>query len=100
MPPVPASDWLSQGGTYTILGGAWLLSAILWAGYAFRLGKLTSRQNDGCLLAISNFIMALLGGGAGLLIANKTYPMFIFSSVAGTIILPMVSSFVFLRKPR
>ncbi len=91
---------LQASAVYGIIVGAWVLSAISFALLALRLGKAKGEDNDGCLLAISNVLLAGFGGGLGFLVLSKTYPLFILSSIAGAILLPALHTIIFLRKRR
>ena len=100
MPPVTSTDWLASGGTYYLMAFAWLGSAIGFAVAAMFLGKSYRQQNDGCLLAISNFVLALFGGGVGFFILAKMYPWFIVSSSLFAFLFPALSTWSFVSKQR
>ena len=70
-----------------LLGGEVFISALFFACAALYLGKITRSQNDGCLLAIANILAALCGGGVGFWFAR--YPLFILTTLAGTLIFPL-----------
>ena len=92
--PIPAST------TYALVIGSWLVSAILFAFLSLRLGKHAGEENDGCLLAISNVLLACLGGALGFLALIRFYPYFLFGAIVGTLLLPTLHTLYFLRKRR
>ena len=93
---IPATDWLARGGTFFLMGFAWIASAVGFALYGTRIAKLRRMENDGCLLAISNVILALLGGGVGYFLAG--YPWFIVTSIIGTLTFPALATWSFIKK--
>jgi hypothetical protein len=82
-----STDWLSSGGAYWFLAGEVFVSAVFYACAALYLGKVARSQNDGCLLAIVNVLAALCGGGVGFWFAH--YPLFVLTTLAGTLTLPL-----------
>lgn len=102
--PIQATgyDWLSSGGAYYIVGFGWLLSAIFFTVAANLAGKAAGSENDGCLLMICNLLLAIVGGGVGLLIGLQTvgYPNYIVASLLGTILAPAIASAFLVRRMR
>lgn len=100
MSPVSSTDWLAAGGTYYLTAFAWLTSAIGFALVAMAIAKSYGQENDGCLLAISNFLLALFGGGVGLILFLRYYPYFIISSALLAILFPAISTWRFVARQR
>jgi uncharacterized membrane protein len=94
----PAADWLASGGAYAVIFGQTVASVIVFAFIAIRIGKSASAEGDGCLLAIANFVLALLGAGIGFFSAS--YPQFVFTSLIGTITFPLIATWFFSQKIR
>ena len=86
-----STDWMSSGGAYLFLSGEVLISAVFFACAALYLGKIARSQNDGCLLAFVNILAAMCGGGIGFWLAPH-YPVFVLSTLAGTLILPLAAT--------
>ena len=84
-------NWLSSGGAYTILFVVWFLCAVFFAIVARSIGREKNTPNDGCLLTVTTTVFVLTGGALGLLLLNKFFPWFIFSSTAGAIIAPWLA---------
>lgn len=80
------NEWLASGGTYWILGVAWLFGAILFAVSAIRAGAARGEEGDGCALAIGTIVAMSAGGGVGLKIAP--YPWFILVALALGLLFP------------
>lgn len=81
-------NWLSSGGAYYVIFIIWILSAVYFGFMARSVGRDRNAPNDGCLLTISTTVFVFIGGAIGLLILNKFFPWFIFSSSLGAIIGP------------
>lgn len=81
---------MSSGGAYWFMGGEIALSALFFAGAALYLGKIARMPNDGCLLAIVNVLAALCGGGLGFWCAH--YPLFVLTTLAGTLVCPLAAT--------
>ena len=98
----PGYDWLSSGGAYAIILIAWVLSAAFFSIYGNQALKQRGVANDGCLLAICCFLLALCGGGVGLFLGLQLshYPTFVITSLIGCILFPAVGSHVLIRKFR
>ncbi len=90
-------NWLSSGGAYYVIFTIWILSAIYFGFMARSIGRERNTPNDGCLLAISTTVFVFIGGAIGLLILNKFFPWFIFSSSLGAILGPMFAVKTFRR---
>jgi hypothetical protein len=80
--------WLSSGGAYLIIGISWLVRAIFFSSIARNVGRQKNSSNDGCLLTISTTVFVLIGGAIGLLVFNKYFPWFIFTSILGSLLAP------------
>lgn len=80
--------WLSSGGAYLIIWVSWVVIAIFFASVARNIGRQKNSNNDGCLLTISTTVFVLIGGAIGLLLFNKFFPWFIFTSILGAILAP------------
>ena len=89
---------MASGGAFTLIFGQTVASIIVFAIVAVRIGKTAAAEGDGCLLAIANLVLALLGSAIGFF--SAPYPTFVFTSLAGTIALPAVSTFIFSQKIR
>jgi hypothetical protein len=97
---VAPHDWLAEGGTFYVIGLAWAVSAAFFAYVGYLLGRAYGGDSDGCLLLISNVILTLCGGGIGLVLMLRQYPVFVFTSIAGAVIFPAIGTWIFLRKSR
>lgn len=84
-------NWLSSGGAYTIIFVVWIVSAIFFAAVSRSVAREKNSPNDGCLLTISTTVFVLIGGAIGLLLFNKFFPWFIFSSSLGAILGPLLA---------
>ncbi len=96
----PSSDWLARGGTYYVLAFVWILSASFYYVMGIKLGAQTGQPNDGCLIGISNIVLALFGGGIGFLLLIHNYPYFILSSTFCAIGFPASSTLYFATRFR
>ena len=83
---------MSSGGAFWILGTEVVVSAAFFAVAGIYLGKITDHANDGCLLAIVNILAALCGAGVGFLCAK--YPIFLLTTLAGTLVFPFASTMI------
>ena len=92
------SNWLSTGGAYLIVGTVWILSAIFFSAYAINLGKKHQSTNDGCLLAICNVVLSLVGGAIGYI--PVSYPLSLVTSCLGAILFPILACIYFRRSMR
>jgi len=92
----PAADWLASGGAYTVIFGQTIISCVFFSLLAIRIGKIHGAEGDGCLLLIANIVLALLGAAVGFF--SSSYPTFIYTSLAGTIALPGLATFVFANR--
>lgn len=93
-----STDWMSSGGAYWVLAAEVIGSATFFGCWSLYLGKLTKSENDGCLLSIANVIAAFCGGGIGLFFFR--YPVFVLSTLFGTLALPCVVTSFALSKMR
>jgi hypothetical protein len=84
--PIASYSWFNSGGAYYVIVLVWVASAIFFSGLALR----THKDSDGCLLAIANFLLALGGGGMGLLLFAGRFPIFVLTSAGGSIMLPWI----------
>jgi hypothetical protein len=73
-----------------VLGGEVAISSVFFALGGLYLGKLTGHDNDGCLLAIVNILAAMCGAGVGFFFGH--YPIYLLTTLAGTLIFPLISS--------
>ncbi len=78
--------------------GQTFASIVVFSFIAIRIGKSAAAEGDGCLLAIANFVLALLGAAIGFF--SAPYPQFVFTALIGTIALPSVATFFFSQKIR
>ena len=92
----PPADWLASGGAYTVIFGQTVISSIFFGFLAIRVGKAHGAEGDGCLLLIANIVLAILGSAIGFF--SSPYPTFIYTSLAGTIALPGLATFVFANR--
>lgn len=92
------NEWLASGGAYWILGGAWLLGAVLFVASSLRAGAARGQEADGCVLAIGTFVLMSVGGGIGLQIAP--YPWFLVTAVGLGILFPSLLTVVARRGQR
>jgi hypothetical protein len=97
-PAGSAADWMASGGAFAVIFGQTFASIFVFAFLAIRIGKSASAEGDGCLLAIANFVLALLGAAIGFF--SAPYPQFVFTALIGTIALPSVATFFFSQKIR
>jgi len=97
---VESTDWLARGGAYYVLAFVWLGSAGYFYYLAAKLGNQIGKSNDGCLYGICNIILALFGGGIGLLALLHHYPFFILSSIISAIAFPTVGTLYIVRRTR
>lgn len=93
-------DWLSAGGAYFLLALIWVGAAVGFGVAGIKAGDRVGSPNDGCLLAIGNVVLALLGGGLGFLLMMRFFPYFLLSSLVGAVTLPSLGTLYFLRKTR
>src|SRR5688572_22765475 len=63
-------------------------------------GKTLRSENDGCLVAIGNVVLAFFGGGLGFLLLINYFPYFILSSMAGAIAFRALATNAFIRRAR
>lgn len=94
----PATDWLSAGGAYYVIGGSWVVIAAFYYFAGDRIGRVAKAENDGCLLGIMNIILTIVGGGAGLLIFRDRYPAFVAASMFGALIFPTVGTLFIINR--
>ncbi len=80
--------WLSSGGAYGLIAFLWLLVAIFFFFKARTLGKDQKSGNDGCYLSISTTVFTMIGGAIGLLFFQNSFPWYIITSTAGSIVAP------------
>ena len=90
------ADWLAGPGTFWILGTSGFGFALLYAVLGLRLGKAADSETDGCLLAICNVLLVILGGAAGFLLLR--FPAQLISAMAGSAFLPGIMTMVWVRK--
>ena len=83
-----------------MIAGIWIGLSILFAIAAIQVGKAVRSENDGCLLAIGNVVLTLLGGAIGFLVMVNHYPTFILSSMVGAMLLPSLAILAFTRRAR
>jgi hypothetical protein len=79
-------DWLAGPGTFWILGASGTGFAALYVWLALHLGKQARSESDGCLLAICNLVLVVVGGAVGYLLLR--YPYQLLSAMGGSVILP------------
>ncbi len=91
---------LQASAAYSLIIGSWVISAAFFAFLAIKVGKKAGKDNDGCLLAISNVLLAGMGGALGFLLFIRLYPYFVLSSMLGTVLLPALHTLYFARKRR
>ncbi len=92
------SEWLAGGGTYLILGVAWLCGVIGFVVYSLRIGIARGEEADGCALAMGTVVTMSVGGGIGLRLAP--YPWFILVSLSLGILCPSLLVAFWHRKRR
>lgn len=92
-----ARVWLASGGAYWILGGAWLLGAVLFATFSIRAGAARGEEGDGCVLAIGTIVTMSVGAGIGLQVAP--YPWFVLTALFLGLVFPL-GLMLFLRRRR
>ncbi|MDX2064762.1 MAG: hypothetical protein SFX74_03360 [Fimbriimonadaceae bacterium] len=92
---VPATDWLASGGAYTVLIIQTAVAAIVGSVIGFRIGMQAKSEGEGCLLAILNPLLALLGAGLGFF--STPYPSYLLTSLVGALILPAIATAGFSR---
>jgi hypothetical protein len=63
---------------------------------SFKLGKAVHSESDGCLLAMSNLVLILVGGMAGLLIFH--FPYNLMSSMFLALALPSGVTWMWVRR--
>lgn len=80
------NEWLASGGSYWILGGAWLLGTVFFVAASLRAGAAHGREADGCMLALGAFVTMTVGGGVGLQIAP--YPWFLVTAIGLGLLFP------------
>lgn len=90
------NEWLASGGTYLILGTAWLVAAVMFVVLSLRLGKERGQEADGCVLAIGTFVTLSVGGGIGLLLAP--FPWTILSTLGLGLLFPGLLVAYWIRK--
>ena len=90
------SEWLAGGGTYLILGLAWLLVGISFVAFSIRSGAARGEEGDGCAMAIGTLVTMSVGGGIGLRIAP--YPWFILSALFLGLLCPGLLLAFWMRK--
>jgi hypothetical protein len=83
--------WLSSGGAYYLVAILWLICAIFFGFKSRQAGRDKGSENDGCYLTISTTVFVMIGGAIGLLFFQKFFPWFIFTSLAGAIVAPMLA---------
>lgn len=94
----PATDWLSAGGAYFVIGTTWVVIATFYYFAGDKIGRAANAENDGCLLGIMNILLTILGGAAGLLIFRDHYPAFVAASMFGALILPTVGTLFIINR--
>ncbi|RYG43701.1 hypothetical protein EON79_16470, partial [bacterium] len=60
-----STQWLASGGAYFIMFGQTALVAVVSCWLALQVGKASDAENDGCLLAIANLLLAICGAAVG-----------------------------------
>ena len=91
-----SADWLAGPGTFWILGLSGVGFAILYVALALRLGRIARSESDGCLLAICNLLLVIVGGAGGFTLLK--FPGQLVSSVAGAALLPGLVTLVWVRR--
>ena len=92
--------WLSSGGAYAVIGVLWLICGITFAFKARQTGQKSGSSNDGCYLMVSCLVFVMIGGAIGLVLFQPFFPWYIFTSLAGAIIAPIVVRRKFLSGKR
>jgi uncharacterized membrane protein HdeD (DUF308 family) len=92
--------WLSSGGAYYVIGILWLICGISFAIKARQTGRDEVNPNDGCYLMVSSLVFVLIGGAIGLVLFQPFFPWYIFTSLAGAIIAPIIVRRKFLSGKR
>ncbi len=92
------TDWLAAGGAFTMIFIQTIVCAAVGAFAAFRVGAATNAEADGCLLAITNIILAIVGAGIGYFVAP--YPMFVFTAMLGSAALPSIATAILAKRMR
>jgi hypothetical protein len=87
---------MATGGAYILFFGQTALIAAVMIILAFRSGKVSQAESDGCLLAITNLILTIAGAGIGFFIAP--YPYFVVTSFFGAMLLPAIAILIFSRR--
>lgn len=93
---VQPHDWIGSGGAFLVIALIGLGAAATFAVIAIRIGKLTESEGEGVLLAFLNVLLAFLGTAIGFYATQ--YPLFLFTSLGGAVILPSVATYLFLRR--
>lgn len=83
-----SNEWLASGGAYWILGGAWLLGAVIFVSNALRGASAQGREADGCALALGCLVTMSVGGGIGLQLAP--YPWYLVTALLLGLLFPAV----------
>lgn len=81
-------------GTFWILGASGVGFALLYSWLALRLGRVTRSESDGCLLAVCNVALVIVGGAVGFLLFR--FPYQLLSAVAGSALVPGALTLVWL----
>ena len=83
------ADWMASGGAFTLLLAQTGLVAVIGIALALWIGKQTRSEGDGCLLAITNVVLVLLGAAIGYF--STPYPYFVFTALLGSLLLPALA---------
>jgi len=92
------ADWMASGGAYTLLILQTVIAAIVGIGVALWIGRKSQAEGDGCLLAIANLILALVGAGIGYF--STPYPHFVLTALIGSLALPAIATAFFATRIR
>lgn len=88
-----AATWLAGSGAYGVLAVMTLACAGFFYWVAQMLGRHYEVPNDGCLLGFCNVLLALLGCGAGFLLAP--FPWYLVTAFLGAFLLPGLACLFF-----
>ncbi len=90
------ADWLAGPGTFWILGLSGVGFGLAYILLALRLGKMAHSEGDGCLLAICNLALVIVGGAAGFM--TFRFPTQLISSMVGAGLLPGIMTLVWVYR--